>query len=164
MKGISKEDFPKNCLGELSNNSSRRQTHDCFGEISSNSPRKVVQCIYQNSVVSFREQKDFVLKTVILLPFGLGVCDGVGEDSGHGFGHVDIRVGSLNCLNVIVFHNICTYVGSNPGRKLSLLGFAHPVEGSPFQVQGAIGEATLTTGRLLEESRLVALILLHNMY
>ena len=27
-------------------------------------------------------------------------------------------------------------MGSNPGRKLSLLGFAHPVEGSPFQVQG----------------------------
>ena len=30
MKGISKEDFSKNCLGELSNSSSRRKTHDCF--------------------------------------------------------------------------------------------------------------------------------------
>ena len=58
-----KEDFPKNFLGELSNSSSRRQTHDCFEEISSNSPRRVVQCIYRNSVVSFREQKAFVLKT-----------------------------------------------------------------------------------------------------
>ena len=37
---------------------------------------------------------------------------------------------------------------SNPGRKLSLLGFAHPVEGSPFQVQGAIGKATLIRGLL----------------
>ena len=50
---------------------------------------------------------------------------------------------------------------SNPGRKLSLLGFAHPVEGSPLQVQGVNGKATLTRGRVLEKSRLVALILLY---
>ena len=55
-------------------------------------------------------------------------------------------------------------MGSNPCRKLSLLGFAHPAEGSPFQVQGAIGKAALTRGHMLEESRLVALILLYNMY
>ena len=53
----------------------------------------------------FQEQIAFVLKTMILL---LGICEGVGEDSGHGFGHVDIRVGSRNCLNVIVCHNMCT--------------------------------------------------------
>ena len=52
-------------------------------------------------------------------------------------------------------------MGSNLGRKLSLLGFAHPVEGSPFQVQGAIGKTTLSRGHVLEESRLVALILLY---
>ena len=56
-------------------------------------------------------------------------------------------------------------MGSNPCRKLSLLGFAHPVEGSPFQVHGAIGKATLTRGRVLEESRVVALVvILYNMY
>ena len=33
---------------------------------------------YRNSVVSFQEQKAFVLKTVILLAFGLGMCEGVG--------------------------------------------------------------------------------------
>ena len=82
--------------------------HDCFGEISSNSPRRVVQCIYRNSVVSFREQKAFVLKLDILLTFGLGICEGVGEDSGHGIGYVDIRVGSCNCLDVIVCHDMCT--------------------------------------------------------
>ena len=43
--------------------------------------------------MSFREQKAFVLKTVILLAFSLGIFEGVGEDSGHGFGHVDIQVG-----------------------------------------------------------------------
>ena len=39
-------------------------------------------------------------------------------------------------------------MGSNPCRKLSLLGFAHPVEGSLFQVQGAIGKEVLIRGRL----------------
>ena len=49
---------------------------------------------YRNSVVSFREQKAFVLKTVFLLAFGLEICEGVSEDSRHGIGHVDIQVGS----------------------------------------------------------------------
>ena len=48
-------------------------------------------------------------------------------------------------------------MGSNPCRKLSLVGFAHHVDGSAFQVQGAIGKATLTRGRVLEESRVVSL-------
>ena len=84
------------------------EDHDCFGVLSNNSLQRVVQYIYRISVVSFREQKDFVLKTVILLAFGLGMCEGVGEDSGHGIGHVDIRVGSCDYLNVIVFHDMCT--------------------------------------------------------
>ena len=76
------------------------------------------------------------------------MCEGVGEDSRHGIGHVDIRVGSCNCLDVIVCHAMCTYVGGNPCRKLSLLGFAHLVEGSPFQVQGVCTKMTLTRGRV----------------
>ena len=31
---------------------------------------------------------------MILLAFGLGIYEEVGEDSGHEFGHVDIQVGS----------------------------------------------------------------------
>ena len=103
-----KEDFSKNCLGELSNSSSRRLTHDCFGELPSNSPRRVVQYIYRNSVVSYREQKHFVLKTVVLLAFGLGMCEGVGEDSRHGIGHVDIQVGSCIFLSVFGCHDMYT--------------------------------------------------------
>ena len=68
----------------------------------------VVQYVYRISVVSFREQKVFVLKTMILLAFGLGICEGVGEDSRHGIGHVDIQVGSCICLSVIVCHGMCT--------------------------------------------------------
>ena len=47
-------------------------------------------------------------KKDILLSFGLGICEGVGEDSRHGIGHVDIRVCSCNCLDVIVCHVMCT--------------------------------------------------------
>ena len=63
---------------------------------------------YRNSVVSFREQKAFVLKTVFLLAFGLGMCEGVDEDSRHGIGYVDIQVGSCIYLSVIVCHDMCT--------------------------------------------------------
>ena len=84
------------------------EDHDCFGALSNNSPWRVVQYIYRISVVSFREQKSFILKIVILLTFGLGMCEGVGEDSGHRIEHVDIQVGSCNCLDVIVCHDMCT--------------------------------------------------------
>ena len=57
---------------------------------------------YRNSVVSFREQKAFVLKTMILLAFGLGMCEGVGEVSRHEIGHINIQVGSCICLSVFV--------------------------------------------------------------
>ena len=49
--------------------------------------------------------------------------------------------------------------------RLSLLGFAHPVEGSLFHVQGVYRRTTLTRGCVLEESRIVALVfVLYNMY
>ena len=56
----------------------------------------------------FQELKAFVLKTVFLLAFGLGMCEGVGEDLRHGIGHVDIQVGSCICLNVFGCHGMCT--------------------------------------------------------
>ena len=49
-----------------------------------NSTRRVVQYFYRISVVCFQEKIAFALKTVILLAFGLGICEGVGEDSRHG--------------------------------------------------------------------------------
>ena len=56
-------------------------------------------------------------------------------------------------------------MGSNPCRKLSLLGFTHPVEGSPFQVQGVCTRTALARGRVLEERHIMALVLiLYNMY
>ena len=65
----------------------------------------------------------------------------------------------MKLLECDCFPCMCTWVGSNPCRKLSLLGFAHPVEGSQFQVQGEIRKAALTRGCVLEENRLVTLAL-----
>ena len=42
----------------------------------------------------------FVLKMIIFLIHGLGKCEGDGEDSRHGNGHVDIQVGSRIYLSV----------------------------------------------------------------
>ena len=71
------------------------EDHDCLRELSSNSPQRVVQYFYRNSVVSFQEQKAFVVKTrYFYAHIGLGMCEGIDEDSGHRFRHVDIRVGS----------------------------------------------------------------------
>ena len=83
---------------------------------------------------------------------------GKGESHSHPH-HVDIQVGSCICLNVFMLnHYMCAYVGSNPCRKLSLLGIAHPIEGTLFQVHGLFGKTALTRGRFSEESRIVALI------
>ena len=67
---------------------------NCFGGLSNRLALEGCPIFYRNSVVCFQEQIAFVLKTVILLAFNLGIYEGVDEDSGHGFGHVDIRVGS----------------------------------------------------------------------
>ena len=42
------------------------------------------------------------MKTVFLLAFDLGICEGVGKDSRHEIGYVDIQVGSCIYLSVIV--------------------------------------------------------------
>ena len=150
-----KEDFPKNCLGELSNSSSRMRTHDCFEESPSNSPRRVVQYILPKLGSMFSRTKTFCFENSVFLTLGLGLREGVSEESRSGKGvshillhiyHVDIQVGSCICLNVFDYHYMCTQVESNPCRKLSLLGIAHPVEGKLFQVQGVFGKTALIRG------------------
>ena len=76
--------------------------------------------------------------------------EGVGEDSRLRIGYVDIQVGSCICLSVcLCFAMTCALRwGSNPCRKLSLLGFFHPIEGSLFQVQGVYRKTALTRSRV----------------
>ena len=102
VKGISRKIFQRIALESCPTVHLGGEPLTVRKKLSSNSPRRVVQYIYRNSVVCFQEQKAFVLKTVFLLPFGLGMCEGVDEDSRHGIGHVDIQVGSCICLSVFV--------------------------------------------------------------
>ena len=69
---------------------------NCFGRLSNRFASEGCPIFYRNSVVCFEEQIAFVLKTVILLAFGLGICERVGEDSRveTWVSHVDIRVDS----------------------------------------------------------------------
>ena len=56
----------------------------------------------------FSRTKSFCFENDVFLAFGLGMREGVDEDSRHGIGHVDIQVGSCICLSVIVCHDMCT--------------------------------------------------------
>ena len=108
MKGISRKIFRRIGLGDCPT-IHVGGAHELF--------RRVLQLIrleglsnrfYQNSVVCFRETKIFCFENDVFLAFGLGMCEGVGEDSRHGIGHVDIHVGSCICLNVFMLnHCMC---------------------------------------------------------
>ena len=88
-----KEDFPENGVGRWSNNYTSEEPINCFGRFSNTFALNGSPILLPKFDSVFL-RTSFVLKTVILLAFGLGICEGAGEDSGHGFGHVDIRVGS----------------------------------------------------------------------
>ena len=86
MKGISREDFPKNCLIELSNSSSRRLTHDYFEKITQ-------QFVSEGSLIylpklgsTFLRTKTFCFENDVFLAFGLGMREGVNEGSRSGKG------------------------------------------------------------------------------
>ena len=86
MKGISREDFPKNFLGKWYNSSSRRLTHDCFGKM-------IQQFVSEGSLIylpklgsMFSRTKTFCFENDVFLAFGLGMCEGVSEDSRSGKG------------------------------------------------------------------------------
>ena len=70
------------------------------------SPRRVVPYFYRyfDSIIS--KTTGFVLKMIIFLIHGLGKCEGVGEDSRHEIGHVDIQVESRIYLNVCLHRSI----------------------------------------------------------
>ena len=55
-------------------------------------------------------------------------------------------------------------MGSSPCRRISLLAFAHPVVGPPFQVQVRCRRLTRIRDRTYEISRIVALIYILKIY
>ena len=86
MKGISREDFPKNCLGEWFNSSFRRLTHDCFGKMIQQFASEGSPIYLPKLGMRFSRTKTFCFENSIFLTFGLGMGDGVSEDSRSGKG------------------------------------------------------------------------------
>ena len=91
-KGISQDDFPENWVGRWANRSFRMRTMTVSKSSPTNSPRRVVPYFYRHFGSIFSRTTSFVLKMIIFLIHGLGKCEGVGEDSRHGNGHLDIQV------------------------------------------------------------------------
>ena len=71
VKGISREDFPKNCLGELSNSSSRRLTHDCF--------RKMIQQFTSNGSPIYLPKLGSVFSKTKIFCFENGIFSHLAE-------------------------------------------------------------------------------------
>ena len=80
------DDFPKNCLGELSNISSRRLTHDCFGKITQQFASEGCPIYLPKLGSVFSRTKTFCFENSVFLTFGLGMLEGVNEGSRSGKG------------------------------------------------------------------------------
>ena len=93
-KGISQDDFPENWVGRWANRSFRMRT------------MTVLESSPSDGSVIFSRTTGFVLKMIIFLIHGLGKFEGVGEDSRHGNGYVDIQVGSRIYLSVCLLWSI----------------------------------------------------------
>ena len=57
--------------------------------------------------IMFSRTKTFCFENDVFLAFGLGMCEGVGQDSIHGIGNVDIQVGSCIFFSVFGCHDMC---------------------------------------------------------
>ena len=76
------------------------EDHDCFGKLTNQFASESSPIFLPNLGSIFSRTIGFVLKMIIFLIHGLGKCKGVGEDSRHGNGPVDIQVGSRIYLSV----------------------------------------------------------------
>ena len=88
VKGISREDFPDNCVRRLSNNSFRMRTNDCFGRLSNRFSSEGSPIYLPNLGSKFSRTKKFCFENDILLTFGLGIHEVVSEGSRHWSGWV----------------------------------------------------------------------------
>ena len=112
MKGISREDFSKNCLGELSNSSSRRLTHDCFGKITQQFASEGSPIYLPKLGSTFSRVEIFCFENDVFLAFGLGMRERVSEGSRSGKGRVAFSSISRRHSSRIMYLLECGYVES----------------------------------------------------
>ena len=95
MKGISREYFPENCVGRLSNGSFWMRTNDYFGRLSNRFASEGSPIYLPNLGSKFSRTKSFCFENDVLLTFGLGMRGEVSESSRHGSGWVTFS--SISC-------------------------------------------------------------------
>ena len=78
------DDFSENCVGRWSSNYTSEEPKNCFGRFSNTFASEGSPIFLPKFGSEFSRTKSFFFKTVILLAFGLGICEGVGEDSRNG--------------------------------------------------------------------------------
>ena len=78
MKGMSREDFHKNCLGEL--------TYDCFEKMIQQFALEGSPIYLPKLGMRFSRTKTFCFENNVFLTFGLGMREGVNEDLRSGKG------------------------------------------------------------------------------
>ena len=94
------ESCPKNCVGKIVQQFTSHGPMNCFRELPNKFTSK--DCpMYLYRRVAHNYNKYFCLEMIFV--HGLGICEGVGEDSRHEIGHVDIRVGIMNSLECVCF-------------------------------------------------------------
>ena len=86
VKGILREDFPKNCIGEWSNNSSWRLTHDCFRKMIQQFASEGTPIYLLKLGMRFSRTKIFCFENDVFFTFGLGMRERVSEGSRSGKG------------------------------------------------------------------------------
>ena len=79
---------------------------NCFGELPNKFTSEDCPTYYIGGLSSIKINILFGKEMIFI--HGLGMCEGVSEDSRHGIGHVDIYVGSCICLNMFGCHYMCT--------------------------------------------------------
>ena len=91
VKEISMDDFSDNCVGRWSNNYTSEEPMNCLGRFSNTFTSEGSPILLPKFGSEFSRTNSFCFENwIFLLAFGLGICEGVDEDSGHGIGHVDI--------------------------------------------------------------------------
>ena len=83
---------------------------NCFGGLSKRFASEGSPIYLPNLGSKFSRTKSFCFENCDFTRIWLRHGEGVGEDSRHEIGHVDIQVGSCICicLSVIVCHDMCT--------------------------------------------------------
>ena len=86
VKGISRKDFSKNCIGEWSNSSSRGITHDCFEKMIQQFASEGIPIYLPKLNMMFSRTKIFYFENDVFLTFDLRMRERVSEGSRSGKG------------------------------------------------------------------------------